>query len=178
MKQDRMEVSGNYAGAVTRLLAHWVDISLAGFLFVSGSVAFDYILNRIAGLDTNVSEPNVWRGIAAVVWFFIYWWGSVALTGKTPGKALLGLRILTREGTALKSRKAAVRAVFLPLSYVLFGAGFLGVILGRERRALHDVVAGSSVVYDWGPRTAELPLPISAYLDRREVEKDEAEAVS
>lgn len=173
MKQSRMEVSGDYAGAVTRLLAHWVDVALAGFLFVSGSVAFDYVLNRIAGIETTVSEPSLWRGIAAVVWLFLYWWGSLALTGKTPGKALLGLRVLNREGESLTGWKAAVRTVFLPVSYVLFGAGFLGIVLGRERRALHDVVAGSAVVYDWGPRTAELPSPISAFLERRAEREDE-----
>lgn len=167
MKQSRMDVSGNYAGAVTRLLAHWVDIALAGFIFVGGSVALDYVLNRIAGIETTASEPSLWRAIAGVIWLFLYWWGSVALTGKTPGKALLGLRILTREGETLTSWKAAVRTIFLPVSYLLFGAGFLGIVLGRERRALHDVVAGSSVVYDWGSRTAELPSPISSILERR-----------
>ena len=176
MKQSRLEVSGNYAGAVTRLLAHWVDVALAGFLFVSGSVAVDYVLNRIAGLETTVSEPSLWRSIAAVTWLFIYWWGSLALAGKTPGKALLGLRVLNREGEILTGWKAAIRTVFLPLSYAVFGLGFLGIIVGKERRALHDVVAGSSVVYDWGPRTAELPSPISAFVERRVAEEAAAEA--
>ena len=167
MKQSRTDVSGNYAGAVTRLLAHWVDIALAGFLFVTGSVAIDYVMNRIAGIDTSVAEPNIWRGLAAVAWFFIYWWGSIGMTGKTPGKALLGLRVLTRNGDVLDGRQAAVRAIFLPVSYLLFGFGFLGILVGRERRALHDGIAGSCVVYDWGPRTAELPSPLSAFLEKR-----------
>lgn len=178
MKQSRQEVSGNYAGGVTRLLAHWVDIALAGFLFVSGFAALDYVLHRIAGLETTVTEPSLWRSIAGVAWLFIYWWGSLALAGKTPGKALLGLRVLTRDGHVLTGAKAAVRTIFLPVSYLLFGFGFLGIIIGKERRALHDVVAGSAVVYDWGPRTAELPSPISAFLDRREAQKEESEAVS
>jgi len=177
MKQSRLDVSGNYAGGITRLLAHWVDLALAGFLFVSGSVALDYVLQRIAGIETTVAEPSVWRGLAGVIWLFIYWWGSLALAGKTPGKALLGLRVLTSDGHVLSGWKAAVRTVFLPVSYLLFGAGFLGIILGKERRALHDVVAGSSVVYDWGPRTAELPSPISAFLDKRQAEEEEAEAI-
>ena len=139
----------------------------------------DYVLGRIAGLETNVSEPSLWRAIAGVIWFFIYWWGSLALAGKTPGKVLLGLRVLTRQGEVLSAWSAALRTVALPVSYLLFGAGFLGIIVGKERRALHDVVAGSSVVYDWGPRTAELPTPISAFVDRRagdEAENAESQA--
>lgn len=175
MKPSRLDVSGNYAGAATRLLAHWVDISIAGFLFVSGSVALDYVLNRIAGVETNVTEPSLWRALAAVAWLFIYWWAPVAMTGKTPGKALLGLRVLTRDGALLSGRRAAARTIALPVSYALFGAGFLGIIVGKERRALHDVVAGSSVVYDWGPRTAELPAPISAFVEHQSAELSEIE---
>jgi hypothetical protein len=34
----------------------------------------------------------------------------------------------------------------------------------RERRALHDVVAGSTVVYDWGDRKATMPTPLARWL--------------
>ena len=167
MRPSRQDVSGDYAGSVTRLLAHWVDISVAGFLFVAGSVALDYILTTIAGIDPISDDAGPWRAAAAGVWLFVYWWVSVAVAGKTIGKALLGLRVLSREGGVLSASRAALRALSLPLSYALVGIGFLGIIIGRERRALHDVIAGSAVVYDWGPRTAELPVPISAYLARR-----------
>ena len=167
MKSSRQDVSGNYAGAVTRLLAHWVDISVAGFLFVAGSAAVDYILTAIAGIDPISDDVGPWWAAAAAVWVFVYWWVSVAIAGKTIGKALLGLRVLSREGDVLSASRAALRALSLPLSYALLGIGFLGIIIGRERRALHDMIAGSAVVYDWGPRTAELPVPISAYLARR-----------
>lgn len=43
------------------------------------------------------------------------------------------------------------------------------MILGRERRALHDVIAGSAVVYDWGDRPAQLPAPLTRWLERRGV---------
>ena len=167
MKSSRQDVSGNYAGAITRLLAHWVDLSVAGFLFVTGGAAFDYVLRTVAGVETATDDPGMWHAVAAGIWLFVYWWASVAIAGKTVGKALLGLRVVSREGAVLSSTRAAVRAISLPFSYALLGLGFLGIIVGRERRALHDITAGSAVVYDWGPRTAELPLPISAYLARR-----------
>ena len=47
----------------------------------------------------------------------------------------------------------------------------MGAVVGRFQWVSTDVVAGSAVVYDWGPRTAELPLPISAYLARRSAEE-------
>ncbi len=167
MRSSRQDVSGNYAGAATRLLAHWVDISVAGFLFVAGSAALDYVLKEIIGFATGWESASGWHAAAAGVWLFFYWWISVAVAGKTIGKALLGLRVLTKEGDVLSASKAAVRALTMPFSYALLGLGFLGIVVGRERRALHDLAAGSAVVYDWGPRTAELPVPISAYLARQ-----------
>jgi uncharacterized RDD family membrane protein YckC len=167
MKSTRTDVTGNYAGAATRLVAHWADLGIAGLLFVAGSTALDYVLGAVAGLDTSVDSLSIGRAVAFAVWLFLYWWVSIAVAGKTPGKALLGLRVLSRQGTMLSSGRAALRALALPISYLLFGAGFLGIVVSRERRALHDLIAGSAVVYDWGARTVELPTPISVFLARR-----------
>jgi AcrR family transcriptional regulator len=43
-----------------------------------------------------------------------------------------------------------------PLSFLLFGLGFLGILVQREHRALHDLIAGSAVVYAWDARAARL----------------------
>ncbi|MDJ0952312.1 MAG: RDD family protein [Acidimicrobiia bacterium] len=177
MKSSRQDVSGNYAGAVTRLLAHWVDMAVVGLSFVAITVALDYVLRTIVGVEPITDDRGPWFALVAATWLFLYWWLSIAIAGKTIGKALLGLRVVSRDGGILLSARSALRAIALPLSYLLFGLGFLGIVIGRERRALHDVVAGSAVIYDWGPRTAELPTPISAYLARKtgdltELERD------
>jgi uncharacterized RDD family membrane protein YckC len=39
----------------------------------------------------------------------------------------------------------------LPFSFVL-GLGFVGLVFGRRRRALHDVAAGTIVVSDYVSR--------------------------
>jgi uncharacterized RDD family membrane protein YckC len=44
----------------------------------------------------------------------------------------------------------------LPLSYLFLGLGFLAILLGDQRRALHDVIAGTAVVYSWNARAAQL----------------------
>jgi hypothetical protein len=43
-----------------------------------------------------------------------------------------------------------------PLSFLLFGLGFLGILVQREHRALHDLIAGTAVVYSWDARAARL----------------------
>lgn len=167
MTSARREVTGHYAGGVTRFVAHYLDVAVAGSLFVVAAAVVDYALRSVTRVDTSTELFSSVRAIALVLWAFLYWWVPVAVVGRTPGKALLGLRILERRGAALSARRAALRAFVLPLSYAVAGLGFLGIVAGRERRALHDVIAGSTVVYDWGDRPAELPTPISLFLAKR-----------
>jgi uncharacterized RDD family membrane protein YckC len=39
--------------------------------------------------------------------------------------------------------------------------------VGRNRRALHDLIAGTAVVYDWGDRPAQMPAPLSSFIADR-----------
>jgi uncharacterized RDD family membrane protein YckC len=49
-----------------------------------------------------------------------------------------------------------VRSLVFPLSFLLLGLGFLGILVQRERRALHDLIAGTAVIYAWDARAARL----------------------
>jgi len=77
---------------------------------------------------------------------------------------LLGIRVVRRDGHDFDFRRAFVRALVYPLSFLFLGLGLLGAVFGRERRTLHDVAAGSTVIYDWDARAARL-----RFLARRSV---------
>jgi uncharacterized RDD family membrane protein YckC len=70
--------------------------------------------------------------------------------------AALGVRVVRADGAAAEPRRGVVRALVFPLSFLLFGLGFLGILVQRERRALHDLIAGTAVVYEWDARAARL----------------------
>jgi uncharacterized RDD family membrane protein YckC len=70
--------------------------------------------------------------------------------------ALFGVRVVRQDGTAASARRAVVRALALPLSFLFLGLGFTGILLGDRRRALHDVIAGTAVIYSWDARAARL----------------------
>ena len=53
-------------------------------------------------------------------------------------------------------RRPVVRTLALPLSFLFLGLGFAGILLGDRRRALHDVIAGTAVIYSWDGRAARL----------------------
>ncbi len=54
-----------------------------------------------------------------------------------------------------------IRTLVFPLSFLLLGLGFTGILFQRDRRALHDMIAGTAVVYYWPARAARL-----RFLDR------------
>lgn len=168
------DVTGQYAGPVTRLVAFLVDMFLAGGAFTVVSGALGSALRAAGAANDGGSGRGVMFGAAAVAWLFVYWWASTAVTGHTPGMALVGLRVVTRSGAPMSGRRAFLRVVMLPLSVGLFGVGLLVMLVDPERRALHDMVAGSTVVYDWGGRSATLPTPLAHWLEHHDVPTDAA----
>ncbi len=63
--------------------------------------------------------------------------------------ALLGVRVVRDDGTAVSGRRAVVRTLAVPLSFLFLGLGFAGILLGDRRRALHEVIAGTAVISSW-----------------------------
>jgi uncharacterized RDD family membrane protein YckC len=59
--------------------------------------------------------------------------------------------------------------VAFPFSLAFFGIGAAWMLVDRRRRTFHDLVAKTAVVYDWGDRPAELPTPLSSFLNRHQV---------
>jgi len=78
---------------------------------------------------------------------FLYFVGFNGTWGGTPGKLALGLRILTLEGNPLGYQRAFLRHCAEWITRLTFGIGFLMVALSPEKRALHDLMARTRVVW-------------------------------
>jgi len=69
------------------------------------------------------------------------------LTGLTLGKWATGLRIERNDGEEITIWRALLRHfVGYPLSFFLFGLGFLIATVTVRGRCLHDIIAGTIVV--------------------------------
>lgn len=147
---------GHYAGAVSRLVAFAVDVGVSWGLYTLGVAIFVYLVNLITGVKLVPTDYPILMGGVLVVWEFVYFAYQWALGGKTVGMAIFGVRVVRRNGSAIGGKEAAVRTVTFPLGFLTLGLGFLGILVGRERRALYDRIAGTCVVYDWDARAARL----------------------
>ena len=94
--------------------------------------------------------------------------GPVVITVSNQTKASHTLTLESSDGGTIHPGQALRWVVGFPISVVLFGLGFVTIVFQHEHRALHDLIAGTAIVYDWGERPAELPGPLSAFLSRHE----------
>ncbi len=162
-------MSGRYAGPVSRIGALGLDLFVISSTFTLLIAGVAYLIDVLFGASIDLGESGNWiAGVALLLYGFCYFWLSQALTGRTISQALVGLKVIRDDGHPLSPGAAAIRTVVLPFSFLLLGAGALMALVDRRRRAFQDVAARSSVVYDWGDRPAELPAPLTRFLDRRE----------
>lgn len=148
--EEARAIQGQAAGFVTRLAANLIDmvvlaITWVGFILFIGLIRF--IAHPLRGW--HLPEPPTWASgltimVLAILYLTIGWSG----TGRSIGKRMAGLRVLTSSGHPLKAGRALSRAVL----YVVFPIGFLWVLVSRKNKSLFDILLLTSVVYDWGLR--------------------------
>jgi uncharacterized RDD family membrane protein YckC len=78
---------------------------------------------------------------AAYATFFATVWG-----GATPGRKLLGLKLVNSEGHSIGFIRAFVRSLFSLLSFGLALSGFWWALVDKRRQTLHDKCTGTFVV--------------------------------
>jgi uncharacterized RDD family membrane protein YckC len=152
----RESLQGRYAGFASRFAAFAVDVGFSLGVFMLALAAISFAARVLTGKDIAWNRGDVWVVIAYALWGFIYFAYSWAASGRTAGMALFGVRVVRDDGTDASGRRAVVRTLALPLSFLLLGLGFVGILLGDRRRALHDVIAGTAVIYSWDARAARL----------------------
>jgi uncharacterized RDD family membrane protein YckC len=135
------------AGAVSRLAAYLVDYATLTVMFSVGAVVAGFLVRLLTGRDLDPSA-NVSAGLALAVWWVAYFAVSWAVTGRTVGMGLAGVLVVRDDLEPVGAARSLVRTLAWPLSVLLAGLGFVGIVVHPRRRALHDLIAGTRVVHD------------------------------
>jgi uncharacterized RDD family membrane protein YckC len=132
----------------TRSLAIIIDLAIQTFVVLIATFGIGIVAS--VGVGPRIPE---WVGVTLILLLFfgILWGYPTAfetLRGRTPGKAAMGLRVVTREGAPVTFRHAAIRAAFalLDLYGTVGGVAVLSVLLSRREQRLGDLVAGTLVL--------------------------------
>jgi uncharacterized RDD family membrane protein YckC len=149
-------MQGRYAGSVSRLAAYIVDTAVSSGLFAAGLALVSYAAQVVTGRVIGWSRQDLLVAVLLAAWQLAYFGYSWASGGKTFGMAVLGVQVVRADGMLIDPWRGVLRALVFPLSFLLFGLGFAGILVQREHRALHDLIAGTAVVYSWDARSARL----------------------
>ena len=139
------------AGLVPRALAFSIDLAIRGAILL--------VLYISLGLLGELGA-----GLAAILLFLVTWWYMVLFEvlnqGRSPGKQLLGLRVIHDDGTPVGWAASLTRNLLRFVDMLLFGysLGILSCLNHPTFKRLGDLAAGTLVVYrDLPAATSELP---------------------
>lgn len=132
------------AGIGSRCLALMIDLAIVGTALFALLVA--------VGLSGLPASPLT---VASLVLFVLLLYPAlfeVGLGGRTPGKAALGVRVVTREGGPIGLRHAALRAALGLVDFYLTlgGAAVVSALATSQSQRLGDLVAGTLVLRERG----------------------------
>ena len=136
---------------------------LIDYILLALILTFSTIIARLMGGGARMAGGSAEKiGIIFALVAAVLDLGVLAgLTGKTIGKWTTGLRLEQTDGHVPGVGRALLRHfVGYPISFFLFGIGFLIAIVNPTGRALHDLIAGTVVIREYAPSTvARRPRP-------------------
>lgn len=170
------------AGPFRRIWAFVFDIGIRAWWFFQ----IFFLINLFASL---AGFPGVGIGGSLIIYFLIDWfYGGIwetYMNGQTPGKWVLGIRVMTTQGTPINGLQAIMRNVlrtveFMPLlSLEMFGldvpvyqiptfmVGLICMSCNSRYQRLGDLVCGTMVIIEekhWLTGVAKLEDPRSVQL--------------
>jgi uncharacterized membrane protein SpoIIM required for sporulation/uncharacterized RDD family membrane protein YckC len=138
------------AGVGSRIAAAAFDAVLLGVLFFGLGLA-------VGTLAAGRQSAGAWSTLVAVLALlaaFVLFWGYFLLFealshGRTPGKRLVGIRVVMDTGHPITFAAAAVRNLIRVVDALPFGlVGLAFVLFHPQHKRLGDIVAGTVVARD------------------------------
>ncbi len=126
------------AGFWRRWIAYSLDMWIIGLFLRAG---FYIIEAANPGSISGGSLTFVILGGAVLYYVWPYSSG-----GQTLGKKLLGIRVISIDGSPLNWRKGLLRTLGCGISDISFLLGYLWAIWDPDKQAWHDKIAGTTVV--------------------------------
>lgn len=143
-RSSTIERIEDYAPLGQRVAAGLIDFAASILISVGLLIAFGTIEAASFGLSSILLISAVATGV-----LFVYSTVSLLLSGTTLGLRFFQMRVVAVEnGDALSLSQVVVNNAVYILSLWFAGIGLLTALFSTEKRALHDIAAGTVVVQD------------------------------
>lgn len=174
-------IAFNYrvAGPFRRLLAFLIDFGIRASVFTVISIVITIVGSAMSFSPLGTDAVEVAIGVLILIWYVSQWfYGALFETywnGQTPGKWLLGIRVVAVEGEPINGMQAVLRNLVRwidcwPFWSMVIPVGMVGLVammMNKRFQRLGDMVAGTMVVIEersWLLGVAKLEDPRAAQL--------------
>lgn len=103
------------------------------------------ILGIISGILLSILR-NPGGVVGFLIGLLYYWYFWTRNNGQTPGKSIMKIRVIKKDGTPISDADAIVRGVGYSISGAILGIGFLWALWDENRQTLHDKLASTYVI--------------------------------
>ena len=174
------------AGLGSRFLGVFYDTLIQSVVYLLVGLLMAAIVPRSLEWDS----ASKWVIAAVILFFFSLYWGYYAIfeswwKGQTPGKRIVGIRVIKDTGRPITAFEAVARNLVRAIDQVpgIYGIGIVCAFFDKRNRRLGDLVAGTVVVHDrresesqpfYNLKSESAPMIETRDLDLRELEVIEA----
>lgn len=147
---ERVSLSLPVAGIGYRCLAYLADLCIIFLFWVVAYFTFTLLVSDVLGFFqglSGIAQTLLVVGVFATQW--VYWTlAEVLMHGQTPGKRLVGIRVVRVDGSPVGVLESAVRNLVRVVDSLpgIYAVGVLSVLLTRQHRRLGDLLAGTILV--------------------------------
>ncbi len=120
------------ANLASRLIALIIDSAIV------------WIAGAIIGLVLGEEVLGIGVGFVIGLLYNSYFW--TMNNGQTPGKGMLSIRVVSRDGGGVNLLQAVVRYIGYYINTLVLLLGWLWAIVDGNNQGLHDKLAGTIVV--------------------------------
>ncbi len=137
-------------GIGSRFLAALVDTTIIALLLIVANILLLFIF--LGGVDIAESVSSFMVALLSLVSFAFFWgyyiFFEMRWNGRSPGKQLVGIRVIRADGTPITLAESIIRNLvrlvdFLPGAY---GVGLVTMFIDGKARRLGDLAANTLVV--------------------------------
>ena len=153
---DSVDYRLEIAGIGARSHAFVIDWHIRLLLALAWVIAIGFALGKWQELTpihlTNAPTALLllWLAPAGIIFFLYHPFLEIAMSGRTPGKRIAGIRLVTLSGQSPGAGSILLRNVFRLVDSLpgFYGIGLVCVALTRHQVRIGDLAAGLVLVYD------------------------------
>ena len=155
---EGVEIHLRIAGPYVRVLAYLMDLGIRIGVCIAA-----YLVVALMGIIIGVT---VAKGLNMLILFFLMFFYYIVFEagkrGATPGKRMMGLRVVDTSGAPISYGQAFIRNMLRfadGMPFFSYGFGLLSTLLTQRFQRLGDLLANTVVVYDRLPKMQVASLP-------------------